>query len=186
MRFLIPTLIIASIASPATADVVAATPTTFEIDQQVTIDAPLDKVWDTLRSPQKWWSKDHTYSDDSANLYLETQAGGCFCERLPDNGSVEHAHIVYIQPPRMIRLKGALGPLQAEAVDGTLSFKLDAESPTATRLTLVYIVSGYVRAGADTMAPKVDDVLALQLSNLKAAAELPPPSADNADKDKGR
>lgn len=163
-------------AAPAQAEVVSATPTTMDIHQAVTIDAPIQQVWDTLRSPQRWWSKEHTYSDDAANLYLDGQATGCFCERFPDRkGSVEHARIVYIQAPRMIRLSGALGPLQAEAVIGTLTFKLDQEGSNATRLTLEYLVSGYVRAGADTLAPKVDQVLALQVANLKTAAEASPP-----------
>jgi uncharacterized protein YndB with AHSA1/START domain len=166
------------LAAPATAEVVSATPTTMEISQVVTVDAPITQVWDVLRSPQRWWSKDHTYSDDSANLYMDGQATGCFCERFPDRkGSVEHARIVYIQPPQMIRLTGALGPLQAEAVVGTLTFKLAPEGSNATRLTLSYVVSGYVRAGADTLAPKVDEVLALQVLNLKSAAESPPPPA---------
>ena len=77
----------------------------------------------------------------------------------------------------MIRLSGALGPLQAEAVIGTLTFKLSPEGSNATRLTLTYVVGGYVRAGADTLAPKVDEVLALQVLNLKSAAEGPQPSA---------
>lgn len=163
-------------AAPARAEVVSATSTTMDIHQAVTIDAPIQQVWDTLRSPQRWWSKEHTYSDDAANLYLDGQATGCFCERFPDRkGSVEHARIVYIQAPRMIRLSGALGPLQAEAVIGTLTFKLDQEGSNATRLTLEYLVSGYVRAGADTLAPKVDQVLALQVANLKTAAEASPP-----------
>lgn len=165
------------LASAAPAEVVQATASGFEIKQQVTIDAPLQQVWDTLRAPQRWWSHEHTYSDDSKNLYLDSQATGCFCERLPDaKGSVEHARIVYIQPPRMIRLDGALGPLQAEAVKGTLTFKLDPEGDNATKVTMSYVVGGYVRAGADTLAPKVDEVLAVQLAGLKAAAEAPPPA----------
>ena len=167
-----------SLASPAAAEVVAATGTTMEISQVVTVDAPITQVWDTLRAPQRWWSKDHTYSDDSANLYLDGQATGCFCERFPDRkGSVEHARIVYIQPPQMMRLTGALGPLQAEAVVGTLTFKLAPEGTTATKVSLSYVVSGYVRAGADVLAPKVDEVLALQVLNLKSAAESVPPVA---------
>ena len=163
------------LAAPSAAEVVAATPTTMVLHQSVTVDAPIQQVWDTLRAPQRWWSKEHTYSDNAANLYLDTQATGCFCERLPDHkGSVEHARIVYIEAPRMIRLTGALGPLQAEAVVGTLTFKLDSEGSNATKITLDYVVSGYVRAGADKIALKVDEVLGLQLAGLKAAAEVAP------------
>ncbi len=78
----------------------------------------------------------------------------------------------------MIRLTGALGPLQAEAVTGTLSFRLDPEGENATRVTLVYIVSGFMRAGGEALAPKVDDVLGVQLDGLKAAAEAAPPPVD--------
>lgn len=169
----IPLLLCA--ASPASADVVHATPAGFELNQTIIVDAPLGRVWNTLRQPQKWWSKDHTYSDDAANLSMDGQAPGCFCELIPESkGSVEHAHIVYVSPGRMIRMVGALGPLQAEAVNGTLTFRLDPDGDKATRITLTYVVGGYVRAGADTLAPKVDEVLALQLVNLKTAAEAAP------------
>ena len=157
---------------PARAEVVQANPAGFELRQAVTIDVPIARAWAALKLPQRWWDKDHTYSDDSANLYLDAQATGCFCEKLPDSrGSVEHAHIVYVAPGRMIRMIGSLGPLQAEAVTGTLTFKLDPEGNAATRVTMTYVVGGYVRTGADTLAPKVDEVLALQLINLKTFAE---------------
>ena len=171
-------------AAPAPADIVSSSPTTIDIHDSVTVDAPVQQVWDTLRAPQRWWSKEHTYSDNAANLYLDTQATGCFCERLPDHkGSVEHARIVYVEAPRMMRLTGALGPLQAEAVVGTLTFRLDPEGSNATKVTLDYVVSGYVRVGADKIAPKVDEVLALQLAGLKKAAEVGLLS-DVVDKDK--
>lgn len=163
------------IAPPAGADVVQATPAGFALSQTVTIEVPVARAWAALKSPQYWWDKDHTYSDDSANLSLDAQAPGCFCERIPaGQGSVEHAHVVYVAPGRMIRMVGALGPLQAEAVTGTLTFKLDPEGDRATRVTMTYVVGGYVRAGADTLAPKVDEVLALQMLNLKTFAETTP------------
>ncbi|MDO7842386.1 SRPBCC family protein [Sphingomonas immobilis] len=163
------------LAAPASAEIVESAADHFEVKQVVTVEAPVQQVWETLRAPQKWWSKDHTYSDDAANLYLDSQATGCFCEKLADKGSVEHAHIIYIQPPRMIRLDGALGPLQAEAVKGTLTFKVDPGERGATTLTMTYLVAGYMRAGGEKLAPQVDEVLALQVLNLKAAAEAAPP-----------
>ncbi|MFC3581658.1 SRPBCC family protein [Sphingomonas hylomeconis] len=172
MKYLLLAVGMGALAVPARADVVQATPAGFELRQAVTIDVSIARAWAALKLPQRWWDKDHTYSDDSANLSLDAQAPGCFCERLPDGkGSVEHAHIVYVAPGRMMRLVGSLGPLQAEAVTGTLTFKLDPEGDSATRMTMTYVVGGYVRAGADTLAPKVDEVLALQLINLKTFAE---------------
>ena len=159
------------LSTPAHADVVAATADGFELSLVQTIDKPAAEVWEMLRSPQKWWSKEHSYSGDSANLYLDSQATGCFCEKLPGKGSVEHAHILYAQPPKMLRMAGALGPLQVEPVTGVLTFKLDPEGEGATKVTLTYLVGGHVRSGTEAMAVTVDRVLATQLAGLKAAAE---------------
>ncbi|MBX9797614.1 SRPBCC family protein [Sphingomonas sp.] len=162
-------------STPASADVVQATPAGFEISQTITIDAAPDAVWDVLRSPQKWWDKEHTYSGDSANLYLDAQATGCFCEKLPGKGSVEHGHVVYVEPGRALRLHAALGPLQAEGVTGALTLTLQRQGEQATVVKLSYVVGGFVRGGAEAMATKVDAVLAVQLAHLKAAAEAPAP-----------
>ncbi len=165
-------------AAPSTAEVTAVSPTSFVSETVVTIDVPADKVWATLRAPQKWWDPEHTYSGDSANLYLDAQATGCFCERTPkDKGSIEHAHVVYVAPGRMIRMVGSLGPLQAEATTATLAIKLDAEGEGATKVTMTYVVGGYMRAGGETLAPAVDKVLGIQLARLKTAAEVPEPPA---------
>lgn len=162
-----------ALAAPATAEVTASAPASFVIETVVKIDAPRAKVWDTLRAPQTWWNPEHSYSGKAENLYMDAQATGCFCEKLADKGSVEHGHIVYVQPGRMIRLASALGPLQAEAVAGTLSFKLDSEGEGATRVTMSYVVGGHMRQGGETLAPLVDKVLSEQLTRLKAAAETP-------------
>lgn len=157
-------------APPASAEVVSAAPASFEVASTVTVAAPPDAVWRTLTQPRLWWDKEHTYSGDSANLYLDRQATGCFCEKLADKGSIEHARIVSIQPLRMLRLDGALGPLQAEAVTGTLTFTLEPEG-AEIKVTMTYVVGGYMRAGGEALAPAVDRVMAHQLDLMKAAAE---------------
>jgi uncharacterized protein YndB with AHSA1/START domain len=174
MRRLI--LLAALIAGPASAEVVQSSPSSFEISQTVILEAPLGRSWDALRTPARWWDKEHTYSGDSGNLTLDPVAGGCFCEKIEPGGSIEHAHIVYAQPPRMIRMVGSLGPLQAEAVVGTLTIRLDpdADHPKATKATISYVVGGFIRGGAEAMASKVDEVLATQLLGLKSAAESAP------------
>lgn len=164
-------------AVPAAGEVVAVTPGSFEITQNVTIDKPVPQVWDMLRNPQKWWDKDHTYSGDSANLYLDSQATGCFCEKLPGGGSVEHGRIVQLRPRELMRLSAALGPLQAEAVTGTLTWTLAAEGEGATRVSMRYVVGGHLRGGAEAIAPKVDEVMAVQMLGLKTAAEAIAPAA---------
>lgn len=172
--------------APVSADVVQATPAGFEIAHSVTVAKPIEQVWQTLRSPQKWWDKEHTYSGDSANLYLDAQATGCFCEKLPGKGSVEHGHIVYVEAPRALRLRTALGPLQAEGATGALTFTLDPDGDQQTKVTMRYVVGGYIRGGADAIAPLVDKVMGIQLAHLKDAAEAAtaPEKAGDADEAK--
>jgi hypothetical protein len=66
----------------------------------------------------------------------------------------------------MLRLQGALGPLQAEAVAGTFSWSLKAV-PGGTEITQTYAVAGSIRGGAEKLAPLVDQVLAAQLARFQ-------------------
>lgn len=169
----------ALLAAPAAAGVKSATPTAFEIELSETVAVPPAQAWAVLRAPQRWWSPEHTYSGDASKLYLDAQATGCFCERMgstpEDRGSVEHLHIVYAQAPRMIRMAGGLGPLQAEAVAGTMTWKVDPEG-SGSKITFHYLVSGHMRQGGEELAPLVDKVLGEQLTRLKAAIEAAPSS----------
>jgi hypothetical protein len=67
----------------------------------------------------------HTFSRNAANLSLELHAGGCFCERLKNDGSVQHMQVVYVAPGEALRLRGALDPLQ---IEGVAHAQLDAEA----------------------------------------------------------
>jgi len=44
------------------------------------VNADPQAAWKMLIAPAKWWSSDHTWSKDAANLYLDAQATGCFCD----------------------------------------------------------------------------------------------------------
>lgn len=157
-------------AAPAAAEVVQSAPGGFEVKNTVTVTAPVDRAWTVVLAPRLWWDKEHTYSEDSANLTLDERPGGCFCEKLPNKGGVEHMRVVYIQPPRMIRMVGALGPLQAEAADGTMAITL-TKAGAGTSITMTYVAGGYIRGGAEKLAPIVDRVLAQQLAGLQRAID---------------
>ena len=157
-------------AGPAWAEVKSATPNGFEVISIVTIAAPADRVYSALGEVGHWWSPSHTFSRDAANLSIELHAGGCFCERLKDGGSVQHLQVVYAAPGQGLRLRGALGPLQTEGVDGTLGWTLKP-GEGGTTVTLSYVVGGYIRSGMEQWAPKVDRVLDEQLQRLKSYIE---------------
>ena len=147
----------------------------FEVANAATIAAPPDRVYAALGEIGRWWSPSHTFSRDASNLSIELRAGGCFCERLKDGGSVQHMMVVYAAPGVGLRLRGALGPLQAEGVDGALSWALKPASG-GTAFTQSYVVGGYIRSGMQQWAPRVDRVLDEQLQRLKSYVEGKPPA----------
>lgn len=160
-------------AVPAYAEVHDSSAAGFAVRATATVPAPADQVWDELLDPAEWWSGSHTFSGDAANLSLDPRAGGCFCEILPNatdktalpRGGVQHMQVVYLEKPRILRLSGALGPLQSEPVVGALTFVIKAEDGK-TRINAEYVVGGYMRIPSSRMAPLVDKVIGEQLGRL--------------------
>lgn len=157
-------------AAPASAEVVKVEGSTFIVEHKLTVAAAPDAVWRSLGEPARWWSKAHSWSGDSANFSMAMRPGECFCEAPPEGGGAEHARVVYVAPNKLLRLSGALGPLQQGAVAGTLSFELTGEG-AVTALVVRYVVSGYSGMDAAKLAPLVDRVIGEQAVGLKRAAE---------------
>lgn len=139
----------------------------FTIESIATTSATPAEVYRAIGSVSEWWDPEHTWSGSSKNLSLELQAGGCYCERLADGGSIQHGRVIYAQPGVMVRLDSPLGPLQDMPVTGVLTFKL-APDGTGTRITMTYRVAGAFTLEAGKLAPIVDQVLGTQLERLKA------------------
>jgi uncharacterized protein YndB with AHSA1/START domain len=170
IRGSVPLVLLLAVAGPAAAEVKSVTPNGFEVATMATIAAPADRVYAALGEVGHWWSPSHTFSHDAANLSMELHAGGCFCERLKDGGSVQHLQVVYAAPGQGLRLRGALGPLQTEGVDGTLSWTLKP-GEDGTTVIWSYVVGGYIRGGMEQWASRVDRVLDEQLQRLKDFVE---------------
>jgi uncharacterized protein YndB with AHSA1/START domain len=166
-------LLAPNLVGSAEAEVKSVAPNGFEVVDTAAIQAAPERVYAALGQIGQWWSNAHTFSHDAANLSLDLKAGGCFCERLKDGGSVQHLSVVYAAPGEGLRLRGALGPLQMEGVDGTLAWAL---KPTegGTAVTQSYVVGGYIRSGMDQWAQRVDRVLHEQLDRLKLFVEGKP------------
>ena len=152
------------------------TPNGFLVKFEVSVNAPAAKVYDALVGQiGSWWDPEHTYSDDAKNLSIDARPGGCFCEKLPNGGGVEHARVIYVAPREVLRLSGALGPLQASGVAGTLTWKLTSGTDN-THIQLSYSVGGFVDGGFEKIAPAVESVLRVQLDRLKQFAETGKPT----------
>ena len=167
--------LVAAATAPAHAEVVTAAADRFVVKEAVTVAAPPPAVWRALTAGiGQWWSPDHTWSGDAANLSLDPRPGGCFCEKLP-NGGVRHMQVVYVKSPELLRLEGGLGPLQEQSLTGMMTWKL-APAGEGCALEVVYRVAGAVDGGLTTWAPLVDSVLGLQVVRLKGFVETGNPA----------
>lgn len=183
MRTVTRTLLAVALFLPrlAHADVVAHSDQGFVSRNVVQVKASPAQVWQRLVKPAAWWASDHTFSGDAANLSIEPVAGGCFCEVLPGEGAgappkggVQHMRVVNVETGRVLRMTGALGPLQSEAVNATLTITLTAHEG-GTRVIFEYVVGGYMRYPIDKISSAVDIVLANQQLSLAKAF---PPAGD--------
>jgi uncharacterized protein YndB with AHSA1/START domain len=169
-RFAACVITCCGLAGGARAEVVESLPTGFMVRMQVLVRAPAARIYDSLvRRICLWWDPAHTWSGDSANLSLDARPGGCFCERLP-GGGVSHLTVVYAAPGKMLRLSGALGPLQDSGVAGSLTWTL-SPTDTGTMVDLSYSVGGYRNGGLIEMASPVDEVLNVQLQRPRRYVE---------------
>ncbi len=157
-------------AQRAAADVVSAAANGFEVRETVHVAAPPDKVYAELLVPAHWWNSAHTFSGNAANYTLDARAGGCWCESLPGGGSVEHMQVVYVSPGKVLRLRGALGPFQALAVDGVLTWSVKSAAE-GSDVSLTYALGGYFKDGTDELSKAADRVLGEQVERLKKSIE---------------
>ena len=156
----------ASAAAPAAhADIIARSSGGFTV--RVETDLPVEPaaVYAALLRPAAWWAPAHTWSGEPANLSLKGKSGACFCEALPQHGSVEHMRVVFADPSKLLRMTGALGPLQAMPVTGVMSWEMTPQGQ-GTRLTWTYAIGGAGPNDWAEIAPAVDAVLREQVDRF--------------------
>jgi hypothetical protein len=168
--------IVALLAPSARADVADSAPNGFTIKITTTVKGSPDDVYRRLLRIGDWWSSDHTFSGDAHNLSIEERPMGCFCEKLPNGGAVRHMEVVYLASGKLLRLSGGLGPLQAMAATGSMTFAL-SRAEGGTKLEFTYAVGGYSPHGLNALAPIVNQVLTDQITRFKNYAETGNPAA---------
>jgi uncharacterized protein YndB with AHSA1/START domain len=157
-------------SNEAAAEVTSVASSGFEVREQVHVAAAPAAVYAALITPSRWWDSEHTYSGKAANLTLDAKAGGCWCEVWADGGSAVHMMVVYVAPGKTLRLRGALGPLQAMGTDGAMTLNVQSAGK-GTDLTVTYAVGGYSKDGFETLSKAVDHVLGEQVARLQKLAE---------------
>jgi hypothetical protein len=118
----------------------------------------------------QWWDPSHTWSGKSENLYIQAYTGGGFGEQMESGRSVRHMDVIFIDPGKLLRMSGALGPLQQFAVTGVLSLEFK-KAGDSTHVSLTYAVGGYIPGGVSKFAVIVDKVLGIQFERFIAYSE---------------
>jgi hypothetical protein len=155
------------IGTPASAEVVSASANGFEVRETASLSVPPASAFAAFGRIGSWWSGQHSFSGNAANLTLALEPGGCLCERLADGGGVQHMRIAYVEPDKRVLLTGSLGRLLFLAPSGVMDVEFKPAG-AGTQLVLDYRVAGFFNGGADKLAPAVDAVLAEQVGRLKA------------------
>lgn len=179
MKAIFSVLALSVLAVSASAAVTDVAANGFTIEMQATVAAPPDKVFATLIEPSRWWSSAHTFSGSAANLTLDARAGGCFCEKLPDGGSVQHLTVLTVMPGKSLRLAGMLGPFQSLAGNGVMNWTI-MPGKSGTELKMSYQIAGYDGMkmngqGLDFWSKAADGMLSEQFARLKRAIETGKP-----------
>ena len=168
MRIIGAALLLVLVA-PASAAVVGADSHGFELRH--TLDLPVAPAQALAAFGQvgSWWSKDHTYSGNSARLSLQMRPGGCWCEQLDGGGGVEHLRVAFYQPGKRVVLTGGLGPLLFEGTSGVMDVRA-TPTKAGSQLVINYRVGGFARGNGTEMALAVDQVLRDQTERLRVFA----------------
>jgi hypothetical protein len=175
-KALIPAAALLALSTPAKAEIKSQTDNGFSVVHIADVDAEPAAIWARLIVPKSYWSKTHSWSGSVEGFYLEPRAGGCFCENMlakdpkaktKITGTVEHMRVIFADPGKVLRMQGALGPLQAEAVLGTLTVAIvPAKSGSGSTVSFSYVVGGYMRYKTPEIAAAVDKVIGEQFSSM--------------------
>jgi hypothetical protein len=178
MRLPMPLRLIASLiaiacvttALPVRAEVSSQSTGGFVVRHQVTLPVEAPTAYTRFLALSDWWDPAHSYSGDALNLLIEPRVGGCWCERLPPEGMVEHLRLTMIRPNAALRFSGGLGPLAAMGAGGAMSVNFVPMADGLSRVELTYAVSGHLpgEAGMGAMAGPVDGVLGAAMARYAA------------------
>ncbi len=150
------------------AEVLAVDESHFIVKHEIMVPLDTNASYQLLGKPAQWWSSAHTWSGDARNMQLQLKAGGCFCEIWKGN-SVVHAQVIHARPGSLLKLQGALGPLQDMAVVAVLTYQLKKEA-AGTKLEMTYRVNGNASHQLVSLAGAVDKVLGEQMEGFRKTA----------------
>lgn len=164
-------------SAPALSEVQHAAPDGFTLSNARVVPVAPEVAFRALvEDVGRWWPAGHTWWGDASKLSIQPRAGGCFCE-IDGERQAWHMTVAFVDPPRLLRMTGGLGPLQGMGLNGALEWRFAAEGD-GTRITLHYVVGGYSAGDLSAFAPTVDSVQAQQLGGLATHLGATDPGAE--------
>lgn len=174
MRIAIIAAAAALLPSAAAAELRQSAPDGTVIEHHYSLSVTPAAAWQALVHPERWWPEDHTWSGARQNLALVPEAGGCFCEKWA-GGSAEHARVVMALDGQLLRLSGALGPLQEMGVTAILTVTL-TPAAQGSDARVSYRISGDPTHQLDRFAAVVDQVIGQQFGEFARYAGVAEPA----------
>jgi DNA-binding transcriptional ArsR family regulator/uncharacterized protein YndB with AHSA1/START domain len=105
--------------------------TTLEVEQEVVVAAPRDKVFEAVCRMGEWWP--HTFREGAA-VHLEPRVGGRFWEDWGDGDGALYATVTRIRRPELLTCTGPMG--MGTPVTGVWSLALsERDAATLVRLS---------------------------------------------------
>ena len=140
--------------SDARAEVVSRSENGFTLRFAVAMATTPEDFIASVGAVPDWWDGAHTYTGDASNLSLAFEPGGCWCEALADGTTFEHAHVVSIEPERVV-MNAPLGPLKGKATQADMTFTV-APGSAGWLVSIDFVVEG---PGLGAMADPVNGVM---------------------------
>ncbi len=141
-------------AAPASAEIVSRSENAFTLRFALGLEAAREDIVAAVADIPAWWDPSHTYTGDGANLSFAFEPGGCWCERMTDGTTFEHARIVSITEEEVV-MNAPLGPLNGKATRADLTFDAGPENMGAL-VTMEFVVEG---PGVGAFAEPVHNVM---------------------------
>jgi DNA-binding transcriptional ArsR family regulator/uncharacterized protein YndB with AHSA1/START domain len=107
-----------------------------DVEQEVVVDAPRERVFDALCRMGEWWP--HTFRE-GASVHLEPQVGGRFWEDWGDGDGALYATVTGIRRPERLACSGPMG--MSGPVAGVFALDLE-ERPDGTLVRLSHHAVG--------------------------------------------
>lgn len=158
----------------ASAEVVERGPDHFVLRHTIPLTGSGERAWRAVADVGRWWDGAHTYSGDAANMSIQLEPGGCFCEANVNGGVFEHGRVIEADPGTGVRLNAPLGPLKGRATQSDLSIGWGG-ADRDPELVMSYVVRG---PGLGAFADGVDGVMTIQFDRLVRFIQHGEPAAD--------